>query len=106
MIDDGTTAPDDGTDPEPPPRPVTPRRSGRDPGVLGAAMLGVGAILQPKADPEAHWSESPKVVLEIREEQHASGPALDLDPASVPDAPPAEPRPPAPSWLPRWLRRR
>jgi hypothetical protein len=31
--------------------------------LLGAAMLGVGAILQNKTDPNEHWSSTPKVTL-------------------------------------------
>lgn len=54
---------------------VTPSR------LVGAAMLGVGAILQPKHDPKAHWSESPKVVLvqeELGEDLETSGQNYDL----------------------------
>ena len=70
-----------------PKEPPTPRR------VLGAAMLGVGALFQPNADPEAHWSESPKVVLEVETRVRAEGTGLDLDDSAVPAAPPATLRP-------------
>jgi hypothetical protein len=46
-------------------------------------MLGVGALLQPKARADDHWSASPKVVLEF-EATHVNGgePGLDLPPSS------------------------
>ena len=31
--------------------------------LVGAVMLGVGAILQPKARPDDHWSKTPKVEI-------------------------------------------
>ncbi len=31
--------------------------------VVGAVLLGVGAILQPKSRPDDHWSKSPKVEI-------------------------------------------
>ncbi len=38
--------------------------------VLGTAMLGIGAIFQPKVKADDHWSTSPKIVLvnELRRE--------------------------------------
>ncbi len=48
--------------------------------VLGATMLGVGAIFQPKARVDDHWSTSPKVVMVSEVASDTSG-----DPPS-PDA--------------------
>ncbi len=40
---------------------------------LGAVLLGVGAIFQPKAKADDHWSISPKVVMVIEAQSEASG---------------------------------
>jgi hypothetical protein len=37
--------------------------------LLGAVMLGVATILQPKQDPEAHWSDPPIVRTADRHDQ-------------------------------------
>lgn len=58
--------------------------------MLGASMVGVGALLQPKADPEAHWSEPHKVTL-VTEAQQSAGPGPELDVSGVPAEPPATP---------------
>jgi hypothetical protein len=42
--------------------------------VLGAAMLGVAAILMPKNDPDRHWSEVPTLVVDVADPGTASGP--------------------------------
>lgn len=59
--------------------------------VVGAAMLGVGTILQPKARLDDHWSTSPKVVL-VEEGQHVDAGG----PPSPTERVPATPR----RWLP------
>jgi hypothetical protein len=41
--------------------------------VVGATMLGVGTIFQPKARIDDHWSTSPKVVLVGEVAADASG---------------------------------
>jgi hypothetical protein len=48
-------------------------------GVVGATMLGVGAIFQPKARSEDHWSTSPKVVMlsEVRADASGDPPSPD-----------------------------
>jgi hypothetical protein len=50
-----------------------------------AVLLGFGTILQPKTNPEDHWSVSPKIVI-VEESQ-----------AEDPGAPPWR----SPDWLPR-----
>jgi hypothetical protein len=68
----------------------SPRRSKKS--ALGAAMLGAGAILQPKVDPEEHWSTSPKIVLVVEEEASANAEPVSIDFDSVPDSPVRSPR--------------
>lgn len=56
--------------------------------LFGAVLLGVGAIFQPKARPDDHWSTSPKVQAEADDESEASGgPAQDRRPGSGPRLP-------------------
>lgn len=72
--------------------------------VLGGAMLGVGALFGPKADPSEHWSASPKVTI-VQATRAESRSPLELDDTLVPDAPP----PPASAPTRRrrrWFRRR
>jgi len=59
--------------------------------MVGASMVGLGALLQAKSDPEAHWSEPHKVTL-VTEVDQSAGPGPDLDYSEVPDRPPADPR--------------
>lgn len=56
-------------------------------------MVGIGAILQPTHDPEAHWSEPNQITLVTESEDPASdGSAdLELDATAVPAGPPAKP---------------
>ena len=52
-------------------------------------MLGVGAIFNPNnVGPDSHWSQTPKVVLEVESRVDANG--LDLDDSNVPAVPPRE----------------
>ena len=46
--------------------------------VVGAVMLGVGTLFQPKAKQDDHWSATPKVVLV--EETHHEGSGAPPDP--------------------------
>jgi hypothetical protein len=42
--------------------------------LLGAVMLGIGTLFQPKTRPEDHWSKSPKVeVLGESEDVSSAG---------------------------------
>ena len=41
--------------------------------LLGAVLLGVGAIFQPKTDPTEHWSSTPKVELVAPDEVDDAG---------------------------------
>jgi len=47
--------------------------------MLGAVMLGVGAIFQPKARPGDHWSTSPKLSAGIEVDAEAVGGGGDDD---------------------------
>ncbi len=58
--------------------------------MVGASMVGLGALLQPKPDPEAHWSEVNRVTL-VTEVDQSAGPGPDLDYSEVPDRAPADP---------------
>ena len=40
---------------------------------LGAVLLGVGAIFQPKAKAADHWSTSPRVVMVLEAQSEESG---------------------------------
>jgi hypothetical protein len=42
--------------------------------LLGAVMMGVGTLFQPKVRPDDHWSKSPKVEVVSESSQAASGP--------------------------------
>ena len=67
------------------------------------AMLGVGAIFNPNnVGPDSHWSQTPKVVLEVESRVDANG--LDLDDSNVPATPPRELTPRRRRW--EWFRRR
>lgn len=41
--------------------------------MIGAVMLGVGTIFGLKADPEAHWSEPPHLVVEVEVDEADPG---------------------------------
>ena len=41
--------------------------------LVGAVMLGVATLFQPKARPDAHWSESPSLVVHAEAGSDASG---------------------------------
>jgi hypothetical protein len=41
--------------------------------LLGAVMLGVGTLFQPKVRPEDHWSQSPKITFVTEAEQADAG---------------------------------
>ena len=89
--------PDSPTENAGPTRPPTARN------MLGGAMLGVGAIFNPNnVGPDSHWSQSPKVVLEVETRAEANG--LDLDDSNVPATPPRELTPRPRRWA--WFRRR
>ncbi len=51
--------------------------------IVGASMVGLSAILQPKVDPEAHWSEPNQITL-VTEFEASSGPGPGLDTSAVP----------------------
>jgi hypothetical protein len=41
--------------------------------VLGAVVLGVATLFQPKVRPDDHWSTSPKIVVLDEASAHANG---------------------------------
>jgi hypothetical protein len=53
--------------------PSPPRTGGRVRRLLGAVMLGVGAIFQPKVRPGDHWSKSPKLTADVEFHGEAAG---------------------------------
>jgi hypothetical protein len=53
--------------------------------IVGAVMLGIGAIFQPKVRPGDHWSTSPKLTADIEVDSEALGRGDDdLDSAHLP----------------------
>ena len=71
--------------------------------LAAAVMLGVGGVLQRKADPTEHWSTSPRVTVATEVADESSG-----DPAigSESDRPPTESmrnRKRRRRWWHRWL---
>lgn len=41
--------------------------------VLGPALLGFGAIFQPKANPTDHWSTTPQITIQVEVSADESG---------------------------------
>lgn len=70
-------------------------------------MLGVAAVMQPKADPTEHWSSTPKVtiVAEARVRNAGDGPELEL-PDGLEPVPPVDAAPRRTSWWGGRSRRR
>jgi hypothetical protein len=99
VTDEPAGAEDDGRGGD---RPLPARRDPTAGRVMGAAMLGVGAIFNPNnVGPDSHWSQAPKVVLEV--ETRSEGTGLDLDDTDVPEALPERF---TPRRRRRWFRRR